>query len=281
MALVFFWGVEQGVAHGEGNGSLSFALFPQEIVFSGGIPEEGGSANFSLFLKTSDPMWALAAYLESEEEEAPENLLFLKTPFSRKPLPLSPKPTLIVQGNRPEPEGVEFRDLSVLLVPPWTVEAGKYTLRLVFLYQGGGGSFPFPQSLSISIDIVPTFRVELQSDLKGIIFDISGPPGLYPAIKPLSFTARANVTPWKILCSIQDLVGEKGGRIPPSRVFVTVQGKRFSLEKPVEICTAQAGDVVSIPDLLLSVETLPGDLPDRYTGEIAIACSFARKGGIR
>lgn len=260
----------------QGAYAFSCSVTPQEITISCKTPEKEEMGEFSLFLKTSDTSWILLGALE---KPIPQGTVSLKIPQSKEPVLLSHKPTPILWGREALPEGAQV-NFTLLFSPSWAMEAGAYTSRLVFHYQKEGAPpLPIPQGVSLTLEVSKAFAVEIQGACEGIVFEISGPPGIYPLAEPMILSARANVTPWALFCTTQGLSGEKGGHIPPSRIFVEVEGRRYSLEKPVPISTTRAGEAVT-QKLSFFVETTSSDPPGRYTGEVAFGCSFGTKGGI-
>lgn len=261
----------------QGACALSFTITPQEITLSCETPEKEEQATFSLTLGTSDTPWVLLASLE---DPPPAGIVLLRTLQGKDPIPLSSKPTPILWGREAFPEGVKL-DFTILFTPPWTLEAGTYTSHLVLYYQREGmPPLPIVQGPSLSLKVHKAFAIDIQGGQKVGTFEISGPPGLYPLQEPLTLTARANVTPWALLCTTQGLTGDKGGYIPPSRIFVEVGGKWHSLDKPVCLATAKGGEVVVFEGLSFSIETTSSDPPGKYTGAITFTFSLAAKGGI-
>lgn len=284
LAILVILGVFFGDTRGTRMGAQEIPAFvpsPQKLVFFEVKPGEEKTAEFSLALQTGDTSWALFVALKSQET-IPQGVLLLRAPGEKNTLLLSRTPILILQGTHPAPHGVTVGGFTLTFAPSWAMEAGDYTANLVFFYQREGGQpVPLPQSLTLVLAVPPAFQVEVQEAQRGITFEVSGPPGLYPLTPALSLSVRANVTPWTLLLSTRGLVGERGGHIPPERVFVKLGKSLVSLQNPVAVHTAQAGETVTLTNLLLFVETRVEDLPGRYRGEIVMACSFRPKGGVR
>jgi hypothetical protein len=284
LAILVILGVFFGDTKGTRMGAQEIPAFvpsPQKLVFSGVKPGEEKTTEFSLTLQTSDTSWALFVALKSQET-IPQGVLLLGAPGEKNALPLSLTPILILQGTQPVPHGVTVGGFTLTFAPSWAMEAGEYTANLVFFYQREGGQpVPLPQSLPLVLAVPPAFQVEMQEAQRGITFEVSGPPGLYSLTPALSLSARANVTPWTLLLSTRGLAGEQGGYIPPERVFIKLGKSLVSFQNPVAIRTARAGEMLTLANLLLFVETRVEDPPGRYRGEIAITCSFRSKGGVR
>lgn len=256
--------------------ALSIDVVPWEITLSCEIPEKEEEGSFTLFLTIPDAPWVLYASLKNPP---PEGTLFLKIPQKRDPVPLSSRPVPIFWGRDALPEGAKL-ECAITFAPPWTLEAGTYVSTLVLYYQREGSPpLPIPQGLSLSLEVHRAFVVETPNVRDGITLEVSGPPGCYPIGEPLTLVARANVTPWVLFCTTQGLTGERGEHIPPSRIFVEVGGKRYSLEKPVKVFSGKAGETAKLQDVAFFVETTSYDPPGRYKGEISFAFSSATKGG--
>ncbi|MEM4501366.1 MAG: hypothetical protein QW512_04465 [Thermofilaceae archaeon] len=256
--------------------ALVTSILPSEITLSCETPEKEEEGSFTLFLVAPDAPWMLYASLKNPP---PEGTVFLKIPQRKDPIPLSHHLTPILGGREALPEGAKL-ECTVAFAPPWTLEAGTYTATLVLYSQREGSPpLPIPQGLSLSLEVHKAFAIETQNVRGGIVFEVFGPPGQYPIGEPFTLVVRANVTPWVLLCTTQGLTGERGEHIPPSRIFVEVGGKQYSLEKPVKVLSGKAGEVAVLRNALLLVETTPYDPPGRYTGEISFAFSSATKGG--
>lgn len=269
LLILVFLSVTQGAS------ALSVQIIPQDITFSFERLEEIRKG-FSLVLETTDPSWMLLAALE---ESLPSGTIVLHTPQSKNPIPLSGKPQPVLFGKAAFPEGVKV-DFALSFTPPWTLEAGVYTSRLVLYYQREGAPpLPIPQGISLSLEIPKTFEVDIAQGGGTLHVEVSGPPGRYFG-EPLTLTVRANATPWALLCTTSGFSRPDGGHIPPSRVLVSVRGKWYSLEHPVTLVTGRGGEEVTLSRLVIAMDTVASDPPGEYTGEVAFFCAFATKGGV-
>lgn len=268
LGIGFFLGVFLSTCGGWAEESLPQLLLDRQAVFlSGCLPGNTYEEKVHLVLRSTSSRWAVLV-----STEAPKKNEEVLQCFSLE----GPWGTVkgLEEGTHKLMEGSALREdtvveVKLLFEPNWRIPPDTYQFLLLFQHvtkDGEPGEPPLPLEVKVEV----REKVFLEAERKGSLnLVVQGPPGLYPLEGSVVIHGKSNTAPWKILLSTKGLRGEKGGLIPPARIFRKVKDTYISLEKGLEFGPFDRGEVEIVLDNLY-VQTVFSDQPDTYQGELCL-----------
>ena len=127
--------------------------------------------------------------------------------------------------------------------------------------------------IPVEVTVLPFVELGVQEG-GTLSFTSQGPPGRYPLEGTVRLRGRSNAPLWTVCLFSEGLKGQKGGIIPPSRIFVATQKGPVSLEKGLELGPFRGGEEAEVTLSTFLVETLLEDPPDVYEGEPRFRCFY-------
>lgn len=245
----------------------------EEVDFGECTPGSTYEETLTLFLRDVSPRWAVFVTAEKPEGDGKVlSCLSLEGPGGILEGP-GREAQKFLEGMQ-GPAGEFPVEVRLRFAPDWNLPPGAYRFRLFFQYlsEATEPSEP-PLSLLVKVTVSPSVELEVQGE-GTLSFVAQGAPGMYPLEGTVRLRGRSNASLWTVRLSSEGLKGEKGGVIPPSRIFVKTQKGPVSLEKGFELGPFQGGEEVAVVLDGFLVETLLEDQPDVYEGEIRFRCLF-------
>lgn len=257
-----------------GAGPEGLVVSPGELVFTESRPEESQMENVNITINTLDESWAIFTKAEPEGTQYKPILdaLYLRAIGETKEVAMKDEVHLLFSGAAGQTQG----EFSLIVRPPWDLPVGTYRFHLRFAYQGGENADPvsIPVEVHTTVTVLPSFQLAIDvTPEAGLIFEVQGPPGRYPAQNTVTVSGVANVPGWGMVLRVEDLEGKRGGVIPNARLVVPVEtGLRkveyVSLKDGLFIEGGPPGMRIDQQIDELYLETLLEDTPDIYEGRL-------------
>lgn len=232
-------------------------------------PGDSCERSFRLVIRDTHPRWAVFVKAEGKKEsEKVISCLLLEGP-GVKLEKISTEAQKFLEGTG---SGDIILEVKLRAVPNWTVSPGTYSLRLLFQYLPDTGNPEEPPlPLPVTITVPPQAKLTMEGE-GTLRFAAEGSPGRYPLEGSITLRGIANTESWKTVLRAESLRGEKGGTIPPSRIFKKNNKEYVPLDKGLEIGPFPGGEEIEIVLNEFYVETTLEDPPDTYEGELRFQC---------